>query len=91
MPYIKQEDRDRLDAEVKLSVSVHELGWTLANAGEINYVITKMLVAYLNKVGYNYANMNEVIGALECCKLEFYERVVKNYERLKASENGDVY
>lgn len=91
MPYIKPGDRGRLDAELESSIDIIEFASKLKNAGEINYVITTMLVAYLNRVGHNYANMNEVIGALECCKMELYERVIKDYEKIKASQNGDVY
>jgi hypothetical protein len=34
---------------------------------------------------------NDVIGALECCKLELYRRMVAPYENTKIKENGDVY
>jgi hypothetical protein len=35
--------------------------------------------------------MNDIIGALEACKLEFYRRLVSHYEDIKIRSNGDVY
>ena len=31
-----------------------------------------------------------MIGALECCKQEYYRTVVGPYEDMKIDENGDV-
>jgi hypothetical protein len=64
------------------------------NGGELNYVITKQCVDYLrSKPGGkpNYATFNEVIGALECAKLELYRRMIAPYEDEKCKANGDVY
>ncbi len=33
----------------------------------------------------------EVLGALECAKMEFYRRVAAPYEREAMAKNGDVY
>jgi len=63
MPYIKNLDRGRLDS-----------GGEVETAGELNYVITKKIDSYLNRKGLSYANLNEVIGVLECAKLELYRR-----------------
>jgi len=38
-----------------------------------------------------YAHLNEVVGVLECAKLELYRRVVAPYEDQKMTESGDVY
>ena len=38
-----------------------------------------------------YQTMNDIIGALEGAKLEFYRRVVVPYENDKIEQNGDVY
>ena len=82
MPYVKQSDRPRLDA-----------GGAATNAGELNYVITRTIDAYLAEKGVNYAHLNEVIGVLECAKLELYRRIVAGYEDQKIAdpENGEVY
>lgn len=61
--------------------------------GELNYVLTDFVTTYLSDVDrpLNYAAYNEVIGVLECMKLEIYRRVISRYEDWKKMENGDVY
>lgn len=82
MPYIKKDRRAPIwayDAKPE-------------NAGELNYLITKLIDEYLkNCEKVNYAALNEVIGVLECAKLELYRRVVAPYEDTKIIENSDVY
>lgn len=80
MPYITKERRHEL-----------LLDWSPRNPGELNYLITQQITNYLNNNGYTYATMNDVLGALEGAKLEFYRRIVGPYETLKMSQNGDVY
>ena len=81
MPYIKQEDRDQLNNDPL----------TPANEGEMNYVISDLLDDYLSAYGLNYANVNALVGVLECAKLELYRRIAAPYEDKKIQENGDVY
>lgn len=60
--------------------------------GQLNYQITEVIVKYLhNHPKITYGVMNDIIGALESAKLEFYRRVVAPYENTKCEENGDVY
>lgn len=81
MPYISKDARLRIDN-----------GGKPENAGELNYSITKLIDAYLIQKGkLQYQQINEVIGVLECSKLELYRRIVAQYEDKKISENGDVY
>lgn len=80
MPYLKQEDRDRLDS-----------GGTPQNGGELNYEITKILAKYIEEHELKYSNINDVMGAIEGAKLEFYRRVAGPYEDTKVLTNGDVY
>ena len=81
MPYITVEARARLDK-----------GGKPETAGELNYAITRLVDDYLiQKGGVRYAHLNEVVGALECAKLELYRRVAAPYENQKLSETGDVY
>lgn len=80
MPYINQEGRDRLEA-----------GSEPADAGELNYAITRIVDSYIVSKGLRYANINEAIGALECAKLELYRRIAAPYEDQKINESGDVY
>ena len=80
MPYIKQERRKEL-ADNDLP----------ENAGELNYAITMLVKKYVNWFGDSYQTYNDVLGALEGAKLEFYRRVVEKYEDKKIEKNGDVY
>lgn len=60
-------------------------------AGELNYAVTSLVWDYIKGEGISYAIFNEVIGVLECAKLELYRRQVAVYEDRKRIENGDVY
>ena len=78
MPYIKP------DARKQLVYCAPE------SAGELNYLITQLIVAYAKAIP-SYQSINDVLGALEGAKLEFYRRVAIPYENRKRQENGDVY
>jgi len=85
MPYITQEKRTDI-----------QNGKAPSNSGELNYTITKLIQSYLNDMRAlrafpNYGDINEVIGVLECCKLELYRRIAVPYEDNKIEQNGDVY
>lgn len=79
MPYVEQNKRHRAE-----TYGAH-------TAGELNYLLTCCVDDYMKNHGMSYASMNDVIGALEGAKLEFYRRVVVPYEDKKMKENGDVY
>lgn len=81
MPYIKPDQRAAL-AKYPLSV---------ADAGELNYQITQVILSYLRARGLRYQTINDIVGALDAAKLEFYRRVAVPYEDTKIQENGDVY
>ena len=91
MPYITRSDREAVRQIVEEAKNLRIVGHLLKGAGEINYVLTEIVAGYLDKVGMRYANLNEVIGALECCKLELYRRLAAPYEDQKIKENTDVY
>jgi hypothetical protein len=80
MPYIDKTDRDQISS-----------GRDIETPGELNFVITTIINEYLAHKGKNYSNINEVVGALECAKLELYRRIASPYEDLKIESNGDVY
>jgi hypothetical protein len=60
-------------------------------SGELNYTITMAIRNHLKDNGLSYSTLNDILGALEGAKLEFYRRVVVPYEDQKKKENGDVY
>jgi hypothetical protein len=81
MPYIKQEARDEIINGRKMA----------ENPGELNYLLSELVYQYFQDNGGNYQAINDVVGALEGAKLEFYRRVAAPYEDRKIEENGDVY
>lgn len=81
MPYIDKEKR-RDAQEEPLS------------AGELNYNLSQVINKYLSPSvsgPINYSSLNEVIGVLECLKMEVYRRIAAPYEDKKMEENGDVF
>jgi hypothetical protein len=58
--------------------------------GQLNYVITRILVKQLVPES-GYTKFNELLGVMEAAKQEFYRRVVVPYEDKKLEKNGDVY
>jgi hypothetical protein len=87
MPYIKKDLRLRLDYLLKDYLH-HE---SASNAGELNYTITIILHKYFTDNGCNYQAINDIVGALEGAKLEFYRRIASTYEDTKIKSNGDVF
>lgn len=63
----------------------------IQSAGELNYAFTVIINNYLERNGLNYQHINDVMGALEGAKQEFYTRVAVPYEKGKIVANGDVY
>lgn len=54
-------------------------------------MITDLISHYFEANGGRYQQVNDIVGALEGAKLEFYRRVVSKYEDQKIIQNGDVY
>lgn len=82
MPYIKEEDRD----DVRCLSSDR----SPKTPGELNFLFTEIIADYF-ELRNNYQAINDIIGALEGAKLEFYRRIAVPYEDQKIIENGDVY
>ncbi len=80
MPYLEQ--------GVRASLNDGRLPMT---GGELNYAITKLCDDFISRKALSYTNINEVMGAIECAKLEFYRRVAAPYENEKSRVNGEVY
>lgn len=87
MPYIEQDKRKLLDSAWE---PTHSPSFKPVTAGELNYRITDCIMSYLG-VELSYEKINEVIGVLECAKMELYRRVAVPYENVKCDLNGDVY
>lgn len=81
MPYIQMEKRAEI-AQGRLPET----------PGELNYFFSVIVDAYAHARGEErYFVYNEIIGALECCKLELYRRMIGPYEDKSIERNGDVY
>ena len=82
MPYIKSDRRKDVEPKAEHYPTT---------SGELNFQITSLLLEYIKYNGKQYQQINDVLGALEGAKLEFYRRFAALYEDKKAEENGDVY
>lgn len=81
MPYIGEHARQGLRVVAACATT----------PGELNFQITALLVQYIRQEQLSYQLINDVMGALEGAKAEFYRRVAVPYEEQKLSDNGDVY
>lgn len=89
MPYILKEKRTVLDPAIRqLADAFIKLADEGNFAGNLNYTITKLLSTLYPEP--NYQRFNDMVGALECCKLELYRKKVSPYEDLKEQENGPL-
>jgi len=93
MPYIKKNRRKKITFKEVLGIIKRK---TPKDPGELNYAITVLILDYIytkkfQRGDFKYQDINDVLGALEGAKLEFYRRFAAEYENLKIKENGDVY
>lgn len=91
MPYIKQEYRNVLHDSLDELGDVIDSLYRYQNQsrdGLLNYTITRLIKDLYPNAKYH--DWNEVIGMLECCKLEVYRKMIGPYEDLKEIENGKV-
>lgn len=78
MPYVSQQSQEKLSAVV----SAIDLA-DISNPGELNFLITSLLVRYIEMRPKQYTTFNDVIGALTASQAEFIRRVVNPYEEQK--------
>ena len=93
MPYIKQSRREEI-----LIKKPRPTGWQklialdeIMTPGELNYAITETILHFFKESQRSYQDINDVLGALEGAKNEFYRRKAVPFEEIKIKENGDVY
>lgn len=90
MPYIAQNLRSLLDTPLEQIEAILS-----ASEGDfeaiLNYLICRISDAHLIRQGTRYANINRIIGAIECSKQEIYRRLAAGYEDSKIAENGDAF
>lgn len=87
MPYIPQTHREVIND----CLAEDSLDWVPSNAGDLNFVVSTFIANYIKTNGLKYAIVNEMIGALECAKMELNRVIIGPYEDIKIQENGPVY
>jgi hypothetical protein len=87
MPYIPQNQR----TDIHWDLMDEGIAWTPENAGELNFLVSTFIANYIKTKGLKYAVVNEMIGALECAKMELNRVIIGPYEDIKIAENGPVY
>jgi len=95
MPYIipkRREEYDGLIKELAKKIAKLNVDNCTSLCGDWNYVITKLIKETHEYEGCqkSYMGYNEVIGMLECCKLEYYRKQLVHYEEGKIKQNGEV-
>ena len=93
MPYIPSSDRPVYDPQIK------QLAESLARQpadrrkGHANYVITQILRKAWGvdrADNESYSSYADIIGTLECAKLELYRRRLAAYEDTAIDKHGDL-
>jgi hypothetical protein len=91
MPYISQQNRDKLDPSINNLIAVLKNVCEVDGhkAGKVNYTITKILDSMYKDKGYE--GYNSADGVLINVLLEYYRRRVVPYEDEAKTRNGEVY
>jgi len=90
MPYIKSENRIQYDSLIEDVVDkLTDHGFTPLMPGELNYFISSIVWKLYDK-SPSYTKGNELMGVIECVKMEFYRRKLSKLEDEKIIENGDI-
>ncbi len=79
MPYIKDEDRQRILA-----------GGNPQTPGELNFLFTTISLKYIEEHGENYQHWNDIQGALTGASMELARRWISKYEDGAIERNGDL-
>jgi hypothetical protein len=95
MPYINNEKREKY--EPFINALVHQVALEIDDdpqdgdhnyVGDLNYIITTLLVKCMPECRYKY--VNDAVGILECVKQEYYRRLAAPYEDVAIDKNGDI-
>lgn len=93
MPYIPSDDRPSYDDAIRrIAMTLREQP-AQKRKGHANYAITQILRLAWGvdeSSGESYSNYADIVGTLECAKLEIYRRWVASYEDRAIEKNGDL-
>jgi len=88
VPYIPKEDRRHYENLLtSLANRICANTDSKSRTGHLNYAISRLLALM---PANRYRDYNELMGVLECAKLEFYRTKVAPYENKKRRRHGDV-
>jgi len=93
MPYIPSQDRPAYDGLIDQLAEALAAQPADRRKGHANYVVTQLVRkawGVHTASGESYSNYADVIGTLECAKLELYRRWVADYEDKAIQKNGDL-
>ena len=85
MPYIAKSQKEKIDKGL-IALNLSEF----KDAGSLNYAVHKLIAQYFSQNEQDYQSFNDVIGVLDCAKMEIYRRLIAEYEEKKILQNGDV-
>lgn len=85
MPYIPTSEKEKIDRGL-IALNLAEIN----NSGALNYAIHQIIAQFISENKESYQTYNDIIGALECAKMELYRRLISEYEEKKILLNKDV-
>jgi len=90
MPYIIPTGREVYDTAT--TILIDDMQSQGAFPGDLTYILYRLCLGYVadGKESPSYSNYAEVVGCLECCKLELYRRQIAAHEDEAIRKNGDV-
>ena len=80
MPYIRKSQREYIRTTLEME-----------KPGDLTFSFTETCRLYLERHGESYRTYNDILGSLECTKLELYRRKIAQYEDKKIKQNGDIW
>ena len=85
MPYIKKEQRRKIDAALK--------NLLLLDEGELNYAACSLFMRFLDSTEgeISYKKIQAGLGALHEAGCEIRRRILTGYEHQKIIANGDIF
>lgn len=85
MPYIPTSQKEKVDRGL-IALNLSELN----DSGSLNYAIHQIIAQYISQNKESYQTYNDIVGTLECVKMELYRRLISEYEEKKILLNKDV-
>jgi hypothetical protein len=90
MPYITQENRERVaDFDNESNMLCIDLS-EISCGGDLNYLFTFLAGAYIEKHGLRYQNISDVMGAYSGSLREIERLVIDPYEEYTEMKNGGI-